>query len=339
MFDKVFIVAELSANHNGSLENAINTIKSAKRAGADAIKLQTFTPDSITLKSTNEDFLIKGSIWANQYLYDLYNKAQTPWEWHAKLFEVSREVGLKCFSSPFDKNAVDFLEELNCPYYKIASLEITDIPLIEYIASKGKPIFISTGIAEKEDIDLAIKTCMKVGNKQVVLLKCTTSYPTDVSEANLIMIKKYSEEYGVLTGLSDHTLGSTSAVMSVGYGAKVIEKHFTIDKRSHGLDTSFSADESEFKKLVVSIREAEKAIGKISFNLSKSQIKNKYLSRSLYVCKDVKKGDVISEDNVKSVRPSYGLHPKFLPEIMGKKFNKKISSGTRMDLKFIEKTN
>ena len=337
MFDKVFIVAELSANHNGSLENAINTIKSAKRAGADAIKLQTFTPDSITLKSTNEDFLIKDSIWANQYLYDLYVKAQTPWEWHAKLFEVSKEVGLKCFSSPFDKNAVDFLEELNCPYYKIASLEITDIPLIEYIASKGKPIFISTGIAEKEDIDLAIKTCMKVGNKQVVLLKCTTSYPADVSEANLIMIKKYSEEYGVLTGLSDHTLGSTSAIMSVGYGAKVIEKHFTIDKRSDGLDTSFSADESEFKKLVISIREAEKAIGKISFNLSKSQIKNKYLSRSLYVCKDVQKGDVISEDNVKSVRPSYGLHPKYLPEIMGKKFNKKISSGTRMDLKFIEK--
>ena len=337
MFDKVFIVAELSANHNGSLENAINTIKSAKRAGADAIKLLTFTPDSITLKSTNEDFLIKDSIWANQYLYDLYVKAQTPWEWHAKLFEVSKEVGLKCFSSPFDKNAVDFLEELNCPYYKIASLEITDIPLIEYIASKGKPIFISTGIAEKEDIDLAIKTCMKVGNKQVVLLKCTTSYPADVSEANLIMIKKYSEEYGVLTGLSDHTLGSTSAIMSVGYGAKVIEKHFTIDKRSDGLDTSFSADESEFKKLVISIREAEKAIGKISFNLSKSQIKNKYLSRSLYVCKDVKKGDVISEDNVKSVRPSYGLHPKYLPEIMGKKFNKKISSGTRMDLKFIEK--
>ena len=240
----VFIIAELSANHNGSLEVAIETIKAAKRAGADCIKLQTYTADTITLNSRKDDFVIKGTIWNGENLYDLYSRAYTPWEWHKKIFEVAKDEGLVCYSSPFDKTAVDFLKKFDVPAYKVASFEITDIPLIEYIASMGKPVIISTGIAKEEDISLALDACKKSGNNDIILLKCTSSYPAPIDEANLLMIQDLKRKYGVLTGLSDHTLGET--VYSCNYfRAKIIEKHFILNKSIP--DVEFSMDESEFK--------------------------------------------------------------------------------------------
>ena len=258
----VFVIAELSANHNGSLATAIDTIKAAKRAGADAIKFQTYTADTLTLDCDKDDFLIKGgTIWDGKTLYDLYKEAYTPWEWHSKLFEVAKEEGLVCFSSPFDKSAVDFLETLHCPIYKIASFEITDIPLIEYVAKQGKPIIISTGIASYEDILLALETCRKVGNNNITLLKCTSSYPAPVAEANLAMMQQLAIDFNVKIGLSDHTLGSTVPVIATALGAEVIEKHFILDRSIGGPDASFSMNEIEFTEMVKAIREAAQAIG------------------------------------------------------------------------------
>ena len=239
----VFIIAELSANHNGSIETAKETIRAAKRAGANCIKLQTYTADTITIDQKSNDFKIKGTKWDGKYLYDLYKEAYTPWEWHEELFAEAKKEGLVCFSSPFDKTAVDFLEELNVPAYKIASFEITDIPLIEYIASKSKPIIISTGIAQNEDIKLALDTCKRVGNSNIALLKCTSSYPASFSEANLVMIQDLKEKYNCIIGLSDHTLGSTSPIVATTLGAKIIEKHFIIDRSIGGPDASFSMNE------------------------------------------------------------------------------------------------
>ncbi|MBT8181753.1 MAG: pseudaminic acid synthase, partial [Eudoraea sp.] len=239
----VFIIAELSANHNGSLETALETIKAAKRAGADCIKLQTYTADTMTLDSEKNDFIIKGSIWDGKNLYKLYKEAYTPWEWHRELFEVAALEGLFCFSSPFDKTAVDFLEELKVPAYKIASFEITDIPLIEYVASKGKPVIISTGIATTEDIELAIQACHRQGNNDIALLKCTSSYPAPIEEANMVMVKDLAERYNVISGLSDHTMGSVVPVVATCFGARIIEKHFILDKSIGGPDASFSLDE------------------------------------------------------------------------------------------------
>ena len=283
----VFIIAELSANHNGSLETAIETIKAAKRAGADAIKFQTYTADTITIDSDKEDFIIKGTIWEGKNLYQLYQEAYTPWEWHETLFNVAKEEGLVCFSSPFDKTAVDFLENLNAPAYKIASFEITDIPLIEYVASKGKPVIISTGIATQEDIELALDACYRMGNRDVALLKCTSSYPAPIEEANMVMVKDMAERYRVITGLSDHTMGSTVPVVSTCFGAKIIEKHFILDRTIGGPDASFSMTELEFAEMVKAVREAEKAIGVVNYNLTEKQKKGKDFSRSLYVVKDI----------------------------------------------------
>jgi len=328
--DNVFIIAELSANHNGSIEIAIKTIKAAKRAGADAIKLQTYTADTLTLDCNRADFVIKGgSIWDGQKYYDLYKQAYTPWEWHQKLFDIAKEEGLVCFSSPFDKGAVDLLEELDNPIYKIASFEITDIPLIKHVASKGKPIIISTGIATKEDIELALKTCKEAGNNQITLLKCTSSYPAPIAEANLIMIRDLAERYGVITGLSDHTLGITAPVVAVTQGAKIIEKHFILDKSIGGPDASFSLDEKEFTKMVEAVREAELAIGQIDYTLTDKQKQGKNFSRSLYIAKDVKKGDLVTHENLRSVRPGHGMHPKHLPLLLGKRYTKDCIAGTR----------
>jgi pseudaminic acid synthase len=333
----VFIIAELSANHNGSIENAIETIKAAKRAGADAIKLQTYTADTLTLDAKTNDFMIKqGTIWDGQYLHDLYQEAYTPWEWHEQLFQVASEEGLICFSSPFDKTAVDFLEKLEVPAYKVASLEITDIALIEYIASKGKPVIISTGIADENDIVLAIEACKKQGNDQIVLLKCTTSYPAPIAEANLVMIKDMSERFGVISGLSDHTLGITVPVVATVFGARVIEKHFITDRSIGGPDASFSLNEKEFTEMVNAVREAEVAIGEINYSLTKKQMKGREFSRSLYVSNNVKIGDIVSEMNIKSVRPGFGLHPKYLPELIGKKFIKDVKKGERMSFDLVE---
>lgn len=326
--NNVFIIAELSANHGGDIEIAKKTIRAAKRTGADAIKLQTYTADTMTLNSNKSDFIISsGTIWDGRNLYKLYQEAYTPWQWHKELFETAKEEGLVCFSSPFDKTAVDFLEELECPIYKIASFEITDIPLIEYVASKGKPIIMSTGIAEYKDIQLAIETCRAVGNNDITILKCTSSYPAPIAEANLVMMQQFAKDFNVKIGLSDHTLGTTVPVVATVLGATVIEKHFILDKEIGGPDASFSLDEQEFTQMVTAVRNAEKAIGKVGYELTKKQQAGKAFSRSLYVAEDVKAGDVITEKNVRSVRPGFGLHPKYYNKIKGKTFVKDIKKG------------
>ena len=333
--NSVFIIAELSANHNGDLQTALETIKAAKRAGADAIKLQTYTADTITINCRKEDFKIKGTIWEDKYLYDLYKEAYTPWEWHKELYKEAKNQGLICFSSPFDKTAVDFLESLYNPIYKIASFEITDIPLIEYAASKGKPMIISTGIAEYEDIKLAVDTCRNAGNNDIILLKCTSSYPAPVEEANLAMIKRFAQDFGVKTGLSDHTLGTTVPIVAVALGAKVIEKHFILDRKIGGPDASFSLNEQEFTEMVKAIRIAEQAVGKETYELTEKQKSGRIFSRSLYVVEDMKKGDIVTENNVRSIRPGLGLHPKYFKEIIGKKVSKNTEKGDRISLDFL----
>jgi pseudaminic acid synthase len=329
---KVFMIAELSANHNGSIEVAIETIKAAKRAGADCIKLQTYTADTLTIDSNKNDFVINGTIWEGKNYYQLYQEAYTPWEWHEQLFKVAQEEGLICFSSPFDKTAVDFLENLNTPAYKIASFEITDIPLIEYVASKGKPIILSTGIAEMEDIQLAVDTCRKVGNNQIALLKCTSSYPAPIEEANMIMVKDIAKRFNVISGLSDHTMGATVPIVATVFGAKIIEKHFILDRSIGGPDASFSMNEIEFTEMVKSIREAELAIGKVEYELTPKQLKGKDFSRSLYVVKDIEEGEELTTENIRSIRPGFGAHPKFLPEVIGKRAKIKMKTGDRFDI-------
>jgi pseudaminic acid synthase len=329
----VFIIAELSANHNGSLETAIETIRAAKRAGADAIKFQTYTADTLTLDVKNDDFKIKGgTLWDDKYLYDLYKDAYTPWDWHQQLFEVAKEEGLVCFSSPFDKSAVDFLEKLNVPAYKIASFEITDIPLIEYVASKGKPIIISTGIAEIEDIETALDACKRFGNSNIALLKCTSSYPAPIEEANMIMITDLANRFNVISGLSDHTMGITVPIVATVLGAKIIEKHFILDRSIGGPDADFSMDEIEFTAMVKAVREAEKAVGVVNYNLTSKQKKGKDFSRSLYVSNDVKIGDIFTEDNIRSVRPGFGLHPKYYYQLLGTNAKKDFKKGDRLEL-------
>jgi pseudaminic acid synthase len=335
--NSTFIIAELSANHNGSLDNALETIKAAKRAGADCIKLQTYTADTMTIDSKNDDFKLKqGTIWDNKYFYDLYQEAYTPWEWHKQLFEAAAAEGLICFSSPFDFSAVDLLENLNTPAYKIASFEITDIPLIEYVASKNKPIIISTGIAEIEDIELALEACKKMGNNDIALLKCTSSYPAPIEEANLVMIKDLAERFNVVAGLSDHTMGSTAPIVATIMGAKIIEKHFILDRSIGGPDASFSMNEQEFTDMVKAVREAEKAIGVIDYSLTEKQKKGKEFCRSLYIVNDIKESDKITPENVRSIRPGYGLHPKYYYDILGKKINRDLLKGTALSLDYID---
>lgn len=316
--NSVFVIAELSANHNGSLETALETIRAAKRTGANAIKLQTYTADTLTIQCDKDDFIIKsGSIWDGKTFYELYESAYTPWEWHEELFNCAKEEGLICFSSPFDKSAVDFLENLDVPAYKIASFEITDIPLIEYVASKGKPVILSTGIATLEDIELAQDACQRMGNHNIALLKCTSSYPAPIEEANMAMIPDFKQRFNVIPGLSDHTLGSTVPIVATTLGARIIEKHFILDRSIGGPDASFSMNEEEFTEMVKAVREAEKAVGQVSYEPTEKQIKGRAFSRSLYVVKDIKKGEVINEENVRSIRPGFGMHPRFFNTIIG----------------------
>lgn len=325
---RVLIIAELSANHGHDINIAKETIKAAKEAGADAIKIQTYTADTLTIECDNEYFkLNSGTIWDGRTLYDLYNEAYTPWEWQKELMEYSNELGLIFFSTPFDKTAVDFLEELNVPVYKVASFEIMDIPLIEYIASKGKPIIISTGIATLTDIEEAISACRHMGNNQIVLLNCTSSYPAKAGDANLNMIPNMKETFGVEVGLSDHTLGITVPVVSIALGAKVIEKHFILDKSIGGPDASFSLEPSEFKQMVEAVRDAEKALGKVDYSMNDKKQNSRLLGRSLFVVKDVKVGELFTEENVRSIRPGYGLAPKYLIDVIGKRARFDIKKG------------
>jgi len=333
----VFIIAELSANHGNDLNLVKETIKAVKRIGADAIKIQTYTPDTITIDSRKKHFKInQGTYWDGQYLYDLYKTASLPWEWHEEIFEFAKKEGILCFSSPFDQTAVDLLESLNNPIYKIASFEITDIPLIEYAASKGKPMIISTGIAEIEDIELAIETCRKVGNNDITILKCTSAYPADPKDANLLTIPDIKNRFDVKVGLSDHTMGIEGPVVATALGATVIEKHFILDKSVGGPDAHFSLDEKDFTHMVKSIRTAENMMGKVDYEMTKKKKKSRQFSRSLFIVKDVKAGEILTEENVRSIRPGFGVHPKYLFEILGKKFNQDFEKGTPMSLKFVK---
>lgn len=330
--DGTFIIAELSANHNGSLQTALDSIKAAKECGANAIKLQTYTADTLTLNSRNEDFMISGgTLWDGRNLYELYQEAYTPWEWHKELFDYARSLDIDIFSTPFDKTAVDFLETLNPSAYKIASFEITDYELVRYTASKQKPIIISTGIATIDEIQDVVNICKSVGNENIILLKCTSEYPAPLNEANLKTISNMKETFGVEIGFSDHTLGVVAPVVAVTLGAKVIEKHFIIDKSIGGADCGFSMDKKEFKQMVEAIRDAEKLIGVVDYSLNEKRKKQRRFARSLYISSDIKKGEVFTLENIKSVRPFYGLHPKYLNDILGKVAKKDYKFADRLD--------
>jgi pseudaminic acid synthase len=316
--DGVYIIAELSANHGGSIDIAKDTITAAKEIGANCIKLQTYTADTLTLDCDKEDFIIKGgTLWDDRKLYDLYKEAYLPWEWHEELFSYAREIGIDIFSSPFDKSAVDFLEQFNPSAYKIASFEITDYELIRYTASKMKPMIISTGIATIDEIQDAVDICRSVGNHDIILLKCTSAYPAALEDANLVTIENLAQTFGVISGFSDHTLGSTAPIVATTLGAKVIEKHFILDKSIGGADADFSMDKKEFKAMIEAVRDTEKLLGKVDYTMTEKKKKSRQFSRSLYVSKDIKKGEVFTEENIRSVRPGYGMHPKYLNDILG----------------------
>ena len=322
----------MSANHLQDYNRAVEIIKKAAWAGADAIKLQTYTPDTITIDCDNEYFQIKqGTIWDGTTLHKLYQDAYTPWEWHADLKEVAEKEGLVLFSSPFDITSVDFLEKLDVPAYKIASFEVNDIPFIEYIASKRKPIIMSTGIARMEDIQNALDACKRMGNEDVALLKCTSSYPAPIEEANLKTIPNMKETFDVIAGLSDHTMGSAVSVGGVALGAKIIEKHMTLRRSDGGADSKFSMEPEEFKEMVDNIRLVEKAIGKVTYDLSQKQINSREHSRSLFVVEDIKKGEIFTEKNVKSIRPGFGIETKYIKDIIGKTAREDIKKGTPMN--------
>lgn len=335
--NKTFIVAELSANHNHQLELAKRTIHAAKEAGVDAVKLQTYTADTITLDCDGSDFQIHGGLWDGYTYYKLYQEAYTPWEWHKELFEYAQSLGLVCFSTPFDKTAVDFLDGIGNPIFKIASFEITDIPLIEYAASKHKPMVISTGIATIQDIEDAIAACRRAGNNDITLLKCTSEYPAPLSKANLLTIPDMKQRFGVKVGVSDHSMTNTLPVTAVALGATLVEKHLILDRSMGGPDSGFSMQPDEFKAMVDSIREVEQVLGRVDYPENTSQIAGRSGCRSLYVAEDMKAGDIITEENVRSVRPGYGLAPKFLPEILGKRVNRDLKKGDRMMLEYVEK--
>ena len=331
--DGTYIIAELSANHNGNIQNALDTIKAAKEIGANCIKLQTYRADTITLNCKKKDFMIDGgTLWDGKSLYELYKEAYTPWEWHKELFEYARSLDIDIFSSPFDKEAVDFLEQFNPSAYKIASFEITDYELIRYTASKMKPIIISTGIATIDEIQDAIDICKKAGNNNIVLLKCTSSYPAPLEDANLVMIPNLAQTFGVISGFSDHTLGSTAPIVAVTFGARVIEKHFILDKSIGGADADFSLDKKEFKEMVEAIRDTEKLLGKVDYSIDDKRKHSRRFSRSLYVSKNIKKGEVFTENNIKSVRPGYGMHPKYLKDVLGKVAQKDFEFGDRLEI-------
>ncbi len=332
----VYVIAELSANHGGKIEIAKETIKAAKESGADAVKLQTYTADTLTLDCDNEDFIIKGgTLWDERKLYDLYKEAYTPWEWHKELFEYARSIAIDIFSSPFDKSAVDFLEQFNPSAYKIASFEITDHELIRYAASKGRPMIISTGIATIDEIQDAVDICKNEDNENIVLLKCTSAYPASLEDANLVTIPNLAQTFGVISGFSDHTLGTTAPVVAVTLGAKVIEKHFILDKSIGGADADFSLDKKEFEQMVKAIRDAQKLLGKVDYSMSEKKKKSRQFARSLYVAKEIRKGETFSEQNIRSVRPGYGLHPKHLKDVIGKKAIEDLPFGSRLELKDI----
>ena len=331
-----YIVAEMSANHNGKIENAFKLIKMAKNCGADAVKIQTYRPDTITIKSNKEDFKIKDGLWKEKTLYDLYEWAHTPWEWHKSIFEYAKKVDMTIFSSPFDKSAVDLLEDLNCPAYKIASFELVDLPLIEYVAATKKPVIMSTGMASFDEIEEAVSVCRDSGCKEIALLHCVSAYPANPSEYNLRTIADLISKLDVVVGLSDHTLDNTTAISSISQGASIIEKHFTLDRNGGGPDDSFSLEKDGLQDLCLSTKTAWKSLGEVSYKRTKGEKENLVFRRSLYFVKDLMKGEIIKEEHIKSIRPGFGIHPKYLPEILGKKIAKDTFKGERFDLSLIK---
>lgn len=330
---KVFVIAELSGNHRHDFDIVVESIKAAKAAGADAVKSQLYTPDTITLDVKNKYFTIKqDSIWDNRTFYDLYREAYTPWEWMAKIQQLCHELGLIFFASAFDHTAVDFLEDLNVPLHKIASPEITDIPLIRYAASKRRPLILSTGIAEKKDIQLALKTCSQENPDQIILLKCTTAYPTPLEEVNLLTMVDMKKRFHTEIGLSDHTIGDTVPVAAVALGARVIEKHFILDRKIGGPDASFSMEPAEFKQMVDSVRDVELAMGKVSYALTKHQLKSRQGARSIFISKDIPQGGAINSENIQSIRPSFGLHPRHWDNVIGKTVKRALKRGQPLRL-------
>ena len=331
-----YIIAELSANHNGCLETALKIIEQAKICGADAVKLQTYKADTITLNSKNEEFMIRGGLWDGQSLYELYEKAHMPWEWHKPLFEYARKLDITMFSSPFDRTAVDLLEDLNTPAYKIASFEAVDLPLIKYVASTGKPMIISTGMANKEEISEAIQAAYDGGCKELAVLHCVSGYPAPAEDYNLRTIQDMSASFNIPVGLSDHTLDNTTAIASVVLGACIIEKHFTLDRNGGGPDDSFSLEPAELKQLCNGAKTAWQALGQVDYGRKSSEQGNAQFRRSLYFVKDMKAGDVIDETCIRSVRPGFGLAPKFYEELLGKKVIQSIEANTPVSQKLFK---
>lgn len=334
---KVYIIAEMSASHAGSLQRALEIVHAAKECGADCIKIQTYTADTLTLNCRSGDFLIRGGLWDGYCYHDLYQEAMTPWDWQGQIQEEAKKVGLDFFSTPFDKTAVDFLEELGVEFYKIAAYEMVDIPLIRYVASRGKPIVISTGMSTVEEITEAVSVVRGEGNEQLALLKCSSVYPAEPKDMNLITIPDLMNRFDVITGLSDHTFGSTSAVLSVALGARIIEKHICLGREiPNNPDAGFSMEPEEFKEMVADVRNAESAIGKQPYTYAQSEIDSRNSRRSLYVSADMKKGDVFTERNVRSVRPGFGLHTRYYEEVLGKRAAKDVAFGTPLSWELVE---
>ncbi len=326
--DPPYVIAELSANHNGSLNTALRLVEEAKISGAEAIKLQTFTADTITLNSNAQDFRISDGIWAGKTLYSLYEEAHMPWDWHGPLFDHAKKIGITVFSSPFDSSAVDLLEDLNAPAYKIASFEAIDLSLIKYVAKTGKPMIISTGMSDGEEIQEAIDAALGAGCKELAILHCVSGYPAPARDYNLLTIPDMIKRYGVVTGLSDHTISNTTAIASIALGSSIVEKHFTLDRKGGGLDDSFSIEPRELVELCEGVRTAWDSLGHINYQLKSSETGNIKFRRSLYFVSDMKSGEVITPENVRSVRPGYGLPPNRLDELIGRKVKKNILKNT-----------
>jgi len=332
-----YIIAELSANHNGDLQRAFDTIKAAKDSGADAIKIQTYTADTMTIDSDREEFMIRGGLWDGYKLYDLYKQAETPYEWHKAIFDYANQLGITLFSTPFDETAVDLLESLNAPAYKIASFEATDLPLIRYVASKGKPMIMSTGMCSEEEIAEAVGAAREGGCKDLVLLHCISSYPAPMDQANLAQMAGLADRFETIPGLSDHTLGTTVSVAAVALGACVIEKHFTLSRNDKGPDSEFSLEPEELQRLCKDSFDAWSAIGKRSFERQKAEEGNKQFRRSVYFVKKLKAGDVIQATDIRRIRPGFGLAPKYFDQLIGKKVTADIDFGTPASWELIEK--
>ncbi len=323
-----YVIAEMSANHNGDINNAYKIIDMAKASGADAVKLQTYHPDTITMDMSTPEFMIEGGLWDGQSLYELYKGAFMPWEWHKPLFEYAKKVDITIFSSPFDNTAVDLLEDLNTPAYKIASFEAIDLPLIKYVAQTRKPMIISTGMADVQEIQEAIEAARDGGCKELAILHCVSGYPAPAGDYNLRTLVDMQDKFGLVTGLSDHTIDNTTAITSVALGASIIEKHVTLDRNGGGPDDSFSLEEKELKELCIGVKKAWGALGKVDYDRKSSEQGNVKFRRSLYFVKDIKAGEIITDSHVKSIRPGYGLQPKFIENIIGKMSIKEIKAGT-----------